>query len=63
MKLAPYDILKKDSLGAPIWVEAARDLETAKTRLTELAQRSPGEYVVFSQEESEIVTTLVAHAA
>ena len=63
MKFAPYDILRKDGLGAPIWIEAVDDLETAKIRVMELARRSPGEYVVFSQEKTEIVTTLVAHAA
>jgi hypothetical protein len=31
-----YDILKKDSVGAPIWLEAVRDLDTAKRRVAEL---------------------------
>jgi hypothetical protein len=55
--------LKKDAIGAPIWVEAVEDLEQATSRVRELARRSPGEYIVFSQENSKIVTTLVAKAA
>jgi hypothetical protein len=50
-----YDILKKDSVGAPIWLEAARDLDTAKKRVAELAENSPGEYVVFCEQTSQIV--------
>jgi hypothetical protein len=52
---APYDILRKDALGIPIWVEAVADLEEATFRVKELAQRSPGEYIVFSQKTSQIV--------
>jgi hypothetical protein len=58
MKAAPYDILKKDVLGNPIWVEAAEDLRTASVRIEELALYSPGEYIVFNQQTSQIVTTL-----
>ena len=58
MKAAPYDILKKDVLGNPIWVESAEDLRKASVRLEELAFHSPGEYIVFNQQTSQIVTTL-----
>jgi hypothetical protein len=58
MKAAPYDILKKDVLGNPIWVEAAEDLRKASVRIEELALYSPGEYIVFNQQTSQIVTTL-----
>jgi hypothetical protein len=57
MKAAPYDILKKDVLGIPIWVEAAEDLRKASVRIEELALYSPGEYIVFNQQTSQIVTT------
>ena len=50
-----YDILKRDSVGAPIWLEAVRDLDMAKKRVAELAENSPGEYVVFCELTSEIV--------
>jgi hypothetical protein len=54
-----YDILKKDSAGAPIWLEAVRDFDTAKKRVAELAENSPGEYVVFCEQNSQIVDTFV----
>jgi hypothetical protein len=54
-----YDILKKDSLGAPIWLEAVRDLDTAKKRVAELAENSPGEYVVFCEQTSQILDSFV----
>ena len=56
MKVAPYDVFRKDLLGTPVWMEAVQDIETAKLRMLELADRSPGEYFVFSQEAREIVS-------
>ena len=47
MNAAPYDILKKDALGNPIWVEAVEDLPKATVRIEELALRSPGEYRIY----------------
>jgi hypothetical protein len=58
MKAAPYDILKKDLLGYPIWVEAAEDLQKASVRIEELTLHSPGEYFVFNQKTSQVVPTL-----
>ena len=58
MKAAPYDILKKDVLGYPIWVEAVEDLRKASVRIEELALHSPGEYIVFNQQTSQVVTAL-----
>jgi hypothetical protein len=55
MRATLFDIFRKDLLGTPVWMEAVEDLETAKRRVTELADRSPGEYFVFSQETEEIV--------
>src|SRR5258706_12384332 len=59
METLGYDILKKDSVGAPIWLEAVRDLDTAKRRVSELAENSPGEYVVFCEQTSRIVDSFV----
>jgi hypothetical protein len=55
MRDALYDIFRKDLLGTPVWMESAEDLETAKLRVMQMADRSPGEYFVFSQETEEIV--------
>jgi hypothetical protein len=54
---APYDILRKDALG-PIWVEAVEGLREASVRIEELVLRSPGEYIVFNQQTSQIVPAL-----
>jgi hypothetical protein len=59
METFGYDILKKDSVGAPIWLEAVRDLDTAKKRVAELAENSPGEYVVFCEQTSRIVASFL----
>jgi hypothetical protein len=56
MTAAPFDIFRKDLLGTPVWMEAVRDLETAKRRMTELLSQSPAEYFVFSQETQEVVS-------
>jgi len=50
-----FDILKKTDLANFEWVEVVRDLQTAEARIQELQARSPGEYVVFSQQTQEIV--------
>jgi len=63
MNAAPYDILKKDVLGNPIWVEAVEDLHKATLRIEELALYSPGEYIVFNQKTSQIVTALSVSTA
>jgi hypothetical protein len=57
MRLAPYDIFRKDLLGTPVWMEAVQNLEIAKCRVRELALRSPAEYFVFSQETEKVVIT------
>ena len=59
MQIFGYHILKKDSTGAPIWLEAVRDLDTAKKRVAELAENSPGEYLVFCERTSQIVESFV----
>jgi hypothetical protein len=38
-----------------VWVEAVRDLETAKSRVEELAAQSDREYVIFDQRTQKIV--------
>jgi hypothetical protein len=58
-----FDILKKTGLANFEWVEVARDLQTAETRIQELQARSPGEYVVFSQRTQEIVGRFSSPAA
>jgi len=49
-----YDIFRRDTRGE-VWVEAVRDLETAKSRIIELSADTPGQYVVFNQRSGRMV--------
>ena len=57
MTLFCYDIFKRDDRGTPVWVEAAVDLENAKSRILELSAEAPGQYVVFNQATGRMVAT------
>jgi hypothetical protein len=46
--LPPLEIFRIDKDGAPIWCESASSVEIAKTRIEELAAKTPGQYVVVS---------------
>ena len=50
-----YDILIKDSHGGLIWVEAVKDLSSARQRVMDLAVVRPGVYIVFSQWDEQVV--------
>ena len=63
MSTPHLDILKRERDGNFVWLEAAQDLQRAKSRLEELAQRSPGEYFVFDQKAQQIVAKIGATAA
>ena len=54
MQFAAYDILKKDAANL-VWVEAAYDLETAKSRVKELVASSQADYVIFDQRTRKII--------
>jgi hypothetical protein len=53
------DIFKKDVHGNPIWVDAARDWDAARLRLSQLASVIPGEYFAFDQNIHQIGVTVV----
>jgi hypothetical protein len=50
-----FDILKKLPDGGIVWLEAAKDLETARERIKLFATYKPGEYVVFCQETQSVI--------
>ena len=50
-----YDILRKESHGGFIWVEAVKDLSSARRRVMDLAVARPGVYIVFSQWDEQVV--------
>lgn len=58
MQTLSYDILRRDVLGALVWIEAAGNVEAAKARILHLAERFLGEYVVFHQATAKIVANL-----
>ena len=58
MLSAAYDILLKKNADDVIWVEVAHDLESAKSRVKELAARAHGEYVIFDQRTRKIVAQI-----
>jgi hypothetical protein len=59
MNSAQLDIFRKDVRGNIVWLESATDLETARSRLSQLASVIPGEYFVFDQRTQQIVAILV----
>jgi hypothetical protein len=52
-----YDLFKRGEGGVPVWVEAVRDLETARSRIRELSAEAPGQYLVFSQRSGRLVSS------
>ena len=56
--VAAYDIFKKDCCGNPLWVEAVRDLETARRRVSELLRREPCEYVIFCHQTQDLISAV-----
>jgi hypothetical protein len=50
-----FDILKKLPDGGIVWVESAKDLETARERIKFLASYKPAEYVIFNQETQSVI--------
>ena len=51
----PFDILEKIDEVNFRWLEAARDLQSAKSRIEERQALFPGEYVVFDPRTQQIV--------
>jgi hypothetical protein len=61
-----YDILRKDSGGGLIWVEAVADLPSARGRVMDLAAGRPGVYgvyIVFSQWDEQVVAEFTLPAS
>lgn len=55
MRRSAYDILNKPDNKTFVWVEAVRDLDSAKVRIKELESTVGGEYVVFDQAALQVV--------
>ena len=50
-----YDILKKEGQTDFVWIDAVRDLQTAKAQVQELSVRSPGQYSIFEERSQKVV--------
>jgi hypothetical protein len=59
----PYDMLRKDTDGSFVWLEAATDLALARARLHDLASRAPGEYVLFDRVKQETIENITSRSA
>ena len=55
MSANPFDILRRHRDGSLLWLEAAADLQVAKSRLQQLYASSPGDYFVFDQGSQQVV--------
>jgi hypothetical protein len=58
MRTPHLDILKRQSDGGFVWIEAASDIRMAEQRISQLACDAPGEYFVFDQRSQQIVTKI-----
>src|ERR1700720_575127 len=55
MKSQHYDIVRKESPKRSVWLEAASDLNTAESRIEELASFWPGTFQIMDQRNHPIV--------
>jgi hypothetical protein len=55
MRAPHLDILKRQSDGGFVWIEAASDVRVAEERISRMAEKDPGEYFVFDQRTQQIV--------
>jgi hypothetical protein len=51
--LEPLDIFIKMKGGTYLWKGTAETFQLAKTKVKQLAQNAPGEYLIFSQRTQE----------
>jgi hypothetical protein len=58
MSSPTLDIFKEAVGGNPVWVDAVRDLENARSRVNQLASVFPGEYFIFDQRTRQILVRL-----
>jgi hypothetical protein len=62
MRAPHLDILKRQSDGSFVWIEAVSDLRVAEDRISQLACAEPGEYFVFDQRTQQIVAKIAKPA-
>jgi hypothetical protein len=50
-----YEIFKKSPAGIFVWIESAKDPESGKERVKQLALESPGEYKLFCKKTRRVI--------
>lgn len=54
-----FDILTKLPEDGIVWIETAKDLQSARKRIRLFAAHSPGDYLIFCQESQAVVESLL----
>lgn len=63
MRAPHLDILKRQSDGGFVWIEAASNVHAAEERISQLVNKEPGEYFVFDQRSQQIVAKVEKQTA
>jgi hypothetical protein len=58
MKSQHYDIVREEGTKGSVWLEAASDLNTAESRIDELASFWPGKFQIMDQRNHEARASL-----
>jgi hypothetical protein len=59
MRSHHYDIVRREDKKLAIWLEAAPDLDTAESRIHDLASFWPGEFQIMDQRNHQIVKKII----
>jgi hypothetical protein len=57
------DVMRKQNDGSLIWIEAAQNVDIAKSRINAFARTAPGEYIIFDQITQQVVACVVTDAS
>jgi hypothetical protein len=60
MKSQHYDIVRKEDTKGSVWLEATSDLNTAESRIAELASFWPGKFQIMDQQSHQIVEEIIS---
>jgi hypothetical protein len=57
-----FDLFGRLPDGKPLWIEAARDINTAEKHAKQLSRISSGEYFIYSEKHGRVVERIHASA-
>lgn len=58
--IARFDIFKSEAHGAPLWIEAVADLDSAKARVRAIGAAAPGKYFILDQTTGNQIAITIA---